>query len=141
MAILDATTVAEKWANRAGAAGADYQRGVENTTIDPTAAAVANGQGYINGVQQAYASGKWARALQRVGKQGWLNATLSKGVQNYTTGVMQAKDKYAAAIAPVLAFEAGLQRTVHAMDASTPAGRKARMNAWFDGMSAYGQNR
>lgn len=141
MAIPDAATVAAKWAQRAGAAGADYQRGVELTDRDPTALAIANGQGYINGVQQAYASGKWARALQRVGKAGWQQATLSKGVQNYTTGVMQGESKYAAAIAPVLQFEAGLQRTVQGMDASTPAGRKARMNAWFDGMSSYGQNR
>lgn len=137
MAIADANTVAQKWASRAGSAGADYQAGVEGTDKDPTALAIANGQRYINGVADAFQSGRWANGLRRVGKAGWQQAVKEKGVTNFTNGVRAAESKFAERIAPVLQFESALQGRIRSMPNVTDADREARAIAWIRGMREY----
>lgn len=141
MAMLDAQAVADKWAQRAGAATQDYQRGIETTDKDPTALAAAAGGRYIAAVQAAYNSGKWARRLQQVGKAGWQSASVAKGVPNYATGVQQSRDKYATAIGPVLAAVQAGQRIVASMPSVTDAQRDARMLAFVNHMRQFGANR
>lgn len=138
MAIPDAQTVADRWAQGAGAAQGRYTDGVTNTQKDPTALAIQAGQRYITSVQQAFTSGKWANGLRRVGAAGWKSATVARA-GNYGTGVAQSRDKFADRIAPVLQYETALQGQINSMPNVTDADRKARMNAWFDGMSRYGQ--
>lgn len=135
-AIADASTVAKKWSDRTQAASGDYTQGVQNTQSDPTALAIAAGQRYIQRVTDAFNSGKWANGLRRVGKQGWQAATVAKAA-NFSTGVAAAEQKVASAFAPLLAYEATLQGRIESMPNVTAADRKARMNAWFDGMSNY----
>lgn len=139
--MLSPTEVAEKWASRASAAGQDYARGVETTDKDPTALAAQNGQRYIQGVQDAYTSGKWARRLQQVGKAGWQAAVRDKGVANYGTGINAAREKYAQAIGPVLSAVQAGQRIVAAMPSATAAQRDERALAFIRHMRAFGQNR
>lgn len=138
---LDPQAVAAKWAQRAGAASQDYAAGVQNTTKDPTALAAAAGQRYIQGVQESYNSGKWARALQRVGKSGWQQAVADKGVANYATGINAGQAKYAAAIGPVLQAVAAGQSLVAGMPSVTDAQRDARMLAFVNHMRQFGRNR
>lgn len=139
--MLSPQEAADKWAQRASAAGPDYARGVETTTKDPTALAAAQGQRYISGVQEAFQSGKWARRLQAVGVQGWKAAVRDKGVQNYATGIAAAKDRYATAIGPVLqAVESG-QRLVQGMPATTAQQRDQRMLAFINHMRQFGASR
>jgi hypothetical protein len=138
---LDPNAVAAKWAQRAGAASQDYADGVANTTKDPTALAAAQGQRYIQGVQDSYNSGKWARALQRVGVAGWKAAVASKGVANYSTGVQAGQQKYAAAMGPVLQAVASGQSLVASMPAVTDAQREQRMIAFTRHMRQFGQSR
>lgn len=138
---LDPNAVAAKWAQRAGAASQDYAEGVASTTKDPTALAAAQGQRYIQGVQDSYNSGKWARALQRVGKTGWQAAVASKGVANYSTGIQAGQQKYAAAMGPVLQAVASGQALVAGMPAVTDAQREQRMIAFTRHMRQFGQSR
>lgn len=138
---LDPQAVAQKWAQRAGAASQDYLQGVQNTTKDPTALAAAAGQRYIQGVQDAYNSGKWARRLQQVGKAGWTQAVLDKGVANYSTGIAAGQAKYAAAIGPVLAAVEAGQRLVAGMPNVTDAQRDQRMLAFVNHMRQFGASR
>jgi hypothetical protein len=135
--IPDPQSVADKWVARSSAAAQDYAQGVARTDKDPTALAVQAGARYLANVQAAYASGKWARSLQRVGKAGWQQAVASKGAANFGTGVSAARDRVAAAFAPLLQFEQTLQAQVQGMPNVTDADRKARMLAWFDGMIRY----
>jgi hypothetical protein len=135
-AIADAGTVAAKWSQRTQAAAGDYTSGVQNTASDPTALAIAAGQRYIQRVTDAFNSGKWANSLRRVGKAGWQSATLAKAA-NFATGVAASEQKVANAFTPLLAYEATLQSRIDSMPDVTAADRKARMNAWFDGMSQY----
>jgi hypothetical protein len=137
MAIADAATVAAKWAQRASQAQADYVRGAETTDKDPSALAIAALPRYLQRVQEAFNSGKTANALRRSGKAGWLQGITSKGAANYATGVSAAQDKFAARIAPVLQFESALQSRINTMPNISAADRRARMLAWFDGMSQY----
>lgn len=141
MAIADATTVAQKWANRASAASGDYRAGVENTQKDPTALAIAAGPKYIQRVTQAYQDGRYTRGLQRAGKAGWLEGVLNKGVNNYSAGVTASVDKFAARIAPVLAYENSGLGQLAGMPNVTDADSEARMLFWTRYMRAYKTNR
>jgi hypothetical protein len=141
MPLPDPQTVADKWVQRASAASQDYAQGVASTDKDPTALAAANGARYIQGVQDAYNSGKWARRLQQVGKAGWQQAVASKGVANYGTGVNASRDKYAQAIGPVLQAVASAQAKVNAMPNVTAAQRDARALAFIQYMRQWGASR
>ena len=141
MALPDAQTVADKWSQRSSAAAQDYAQGVASTTKDPTALAAANGARYIQGIQDAYNSGKWARRLQQVGKAGWQQAVAAKGVANYGTGVMAGRDKFAQAMGPVLQAIGQAQAQVASMPSVTAAQRDARMLAYVQYMRQWGANR
>lgn len=141
MPLPDPQTVADKWVQRASAASQDYAQGVAQTDKDPTALAAANGARYIQGVQDAYNSGKWARRLQQVGKAGWQQAVASKGVANYGTGVNASRDKFAQAIGPVLQAVAAGQAKVNAMPNVTAAQRDARALAFIQYMRQWGASR
>src|SRR6266576_6295919 len=114
MAIPDAATVGQRWQQGASAGTQRFVEGIQSTTKDPTALAVAAGGKYLANVQAAYTSGRWARGLQRAGKSGWQTATVAKA-GNYSTGISAAQDKYAAAIGPVLQVEAQLQAQIAQM--------------------------
>ena len=135
--IPDAATVAAKWAARSSAASQDYVTGAQNTTKDPTALAIQAGPRYLQRVQDAFNSGKWANGLRRAGKQGWLDGVVSKGATNFATGVSAAEPKYQAVMSQVLAYEANAQSQIASMPNVTAADRKNRMNRWFDLMSAF----
>lgn len=140
MALPDPQSVGDKWVQRAGAAQQDYLEGVATTSKDPTALAAANGQRYIQGVQDAYNSGRWARALQRVGKAGWQQAVAAKGA-NYGTGIQAGREKYVAAMGPVLSAIAQAQAQVNAMPNVTAAQRDARALAYIQYMRNWAANR
>ena len=79
MAIPSADVVAAKWARNAGQAQQDYQLGIQNTDVDPTALAIAAIPRALQRYTEAVNSGKMANGLRRVGKAGWQQAALSKG--------------------------------------------------------------
>lgn len=133
----NAQAVATKWVQRTSAAAQDYAQGVAQTDKDPTALAVAAGPRYIQNVQAAFNSGKWANALRSVGAAGWKAAVATKGVANFSTGVSAAESKVATAFGPLLAFEANLQGTVASMPNVTDTDRENRMLAWTRGMRQY----
>jgi hypothetical protein len=134
--IPDAQSVAAKWSQRTQAAAQDYTAGVQNTTKDPTANAIAAGPRYIQRVTEAFNSGKWANGLRRTGKAGWQAATIAKA-GNFSTGVAASEAKVSAAFQPLLAFEASLQQRIEQMPNITLADRVARARAWIEGMAAY----
>lgn len=137
MPIPDAATVAERWATNGAAASQRWLDGANATTVDPTALAVAAGPKYLANVQAAYQQNRWQRGLQRSGKSGWLNGINGKGAGNFSNGISESKDKFAARIAPVLLFEASLQTRVKAMPNNTPQDAVNRAVAWITGMQQY----
>lgn len=140
MALPNAQQVAQRWQQRTSAAAQDYAAGVANTDKDPTALAIAAGPRYLQNVQAAFNSGKWANGLRRVGKAGWQEAVAAKGASNFSTGVNAAEAKVAQAFAPLLAFEQNLLNTVGSMPNVTDADRENRMLAWVRGMRTYSKS-
>lgn len=141
MAIPDASTVAQRWAQNAAAAAPRYVQGAEQTSKDPTALAIAALPKYMQRVQEAYQSGRTQRGLQRAGKAGWLAGVTGKGAMNYSNGVSASQGKFAERIAPVLAYEATLQGQINNMPNLTLQDSINRATAWIQGMAAYKTNR
>ena len=108
-----------------------------NTPLDPTALAIQAGPRYLQNVQNAFNSGKWANGLRRSGKTGWQNGVQTKGATNYQTGATAAVDKVTAIATSLLSFESNLQRQIQAMPNITDADREARALAWIRGMRTY----
>lgn len=140
MAIPDAGTVGQRWQQSAASAQQRFTEGVQATTVDPTQLAVAAQAKLLQGFQQAVTSGRWASALQKVGKGGWQAATLAKA-NNYSTGINASVDKFVAAIGPVLAFEASLQAQIKSMPNNTIQDSIARSAAWQMGLHNWKMNR
>jgi hypothetical protein len=126
---------AQKWSTRTQAAQQDYVDGINNTTKDPAALAIAAGQRYIQRVQESFNNGKWANGLRRAAST-WKSVTAAKA-GNFATGVAASEQKVTAAFTALYAYEDNLEGQIATMPNVTPADRKARMNRWFDGMSGY----
>src|SRR5438105_3966435 len=135
--IPDAATAAAKWARNAQAASQDYVTGAQNTPVDPTALAIQAGPRYLQRVQDAFNSGKWANGLRRAGKAGWLDGVVNKGAANYSNGIAQSETKFASRIGAVLQYEAGGLSTLASMPNVTAAARKTPMTFWFDYVSRF----
>lgn len=133
----DASAVADKWETRSTNAAPDFVKGVQSTDKDPTALAIAAIPRMKTNIVAAIDSGKVANGLRRAGKQGWIDGVVAKGESAYSNGVSAAKDKVAAAFAPLLTFENGLQQKIAAMPNVTDADREKRMIEWVRGMRGY----
>lgn len=140
VAIPDANTVADRWVQSAGAATARYAEGIQSTQADPTALAVQQQAKLVQNFTQSVTSGRWARGLQRVGKAGWQAAAIAKQ-SNFGTGISASRDKYLAAIGPVLQVEASLQSQIQAMPSTTLQDNINRMVAWATGLHNWAQSR
>jgi len=138
--ITDAATAASRWVGAAGMAQTRYTEGVQSTTKDPTALAVNAQAKLTQNFNAAVSSGRWARALQAVGKAGWQAATVAKA-QNYSTGINASEQKYLAAIGPVLQIEAQLQQQIAAMPNVTLQDSINRMAAWATGLHNWALTR
>lgn len=90
-----ASSVSEKFANRAGAASGDYVSGAQTTTKDQAASAIAAAGIYAQATQAAIADGRYAKGLQKSGKQGWVHGITTKGGNRYGEGVSASAPKYA----------------------------------------------
>lgn len=140
MANLDPQAVFNKWKTNTTNAAAAYVAGAEATDKDPTALAIAAIPYMRTRVIEAIDSGRVANGLRRAGRQGWINGVTGKGRQNFEAGVANSAERFNAAFVPLLSYIGNNVTRVQRMDNTTPAARKARMNEWFDIMSAYKTN-
>lgn len=97
-----AATVAEKWSSRAGGAGGDYQKGVQNPKRDWATATVAAASSYAGGVQQAISDGRFSKGVQKAGSDKWAAKAANVGASRFTQGVGQSKGDYQDGVAPYL---------------------------------------
>lgn len=90
-----AQQVAEKYASRAGAASTDYVSGVETTSKDQAARAIASAEIHKQATIAALNEGRYAKGLQKAGNQAWKDGVRKKGGSRYAEGVSVASGKYA----------------------------------------------
>lgn len=86
---------AEKYVARASAASGDYVKGAQETTKDQAAAAIAATAIYNQQMQASITAGRYAKGLQKSGKQGWLTGVVETGGARYGEGVSLAASEYA----------------------------------------------
>lgn len=138
--IVDAATAAQRWQQGAAQGQQRFIEGVQNTSKDPTALAIAQQSKMLANVTAAITSGRYARGLSRVGKSGWQQATVAKA-NNYSTGINASGPKYEAAIGPVLSQIATLQGQIATMPRNTIEDSAARARAFMVGLHNWAQSR
>jgi hypothetical protein len=138
--VVDASTAASRWVQGAAQGQQRFVEGVQNTTKDPTALAIAQQNKLLANFTQAVTSGRFARNLARVGKQGWQSATVAKAA-NYGTGINASQAKYEAAIGPVLQQIGTLQGQIASMPRATFQDSLNRMVAFATGLHNWAQSR
>lgn len=99
--VKTAAQAAANWQGSSGRATTDYVAGVKATTKDQAALAVAAGSRYIQGVQEAYSSGRWAAGVTRGGTAYWKSQTEAKS-SNYSSGYAAGVGNYTAASQKVM---------------------------------------
>lgn len=120
-----------KWEASTSLGTQTWLANLQATTKPIVAAAIAARNDAISGYSAALApGGRWETRLNAVGDAGVKAGAAAKS-QNYATGVSQGAAKMGAALQKIIAYE---QAGLPALQ-SLPKG-KARMNAWFDYMSA-----
>lgn len=138
--VVDAATATQRWQAGAAQGQQRFVEGVQSTTKDPTALAIAQQPKLLANFTAAITSGRYARNLSKVGKAGWQSATVAKAA-NYSTGINASADKYQTAIGPVLQQIATLQGTVNAMPRNTIEDSAARARAFMVGLHNWAQSR
>lgn len=87
------TQIAEKWARNLGTSTDSIRQGVQAVQISPTEKAARQSDAYLQGVQAAVSSGKYAAGLRKVTLQDWQNAMINKGINRIASGAAASKGK------------------------------------------------
>lgn len=127
MAMASPQEIAEKWAQRTGAAGQAYKDGISRVTENPMQKAAANQAGYLQGIQDAVSSGKWQAGLGRVSLQQWKEAAGNVGASRLSSGATAAKPKMVAFLTQFLPVLQNNVATVKGMPNTNFSERIARM--------------
>lgn len=133
-----AAQVAQKWGTNLGAATQSMQNGVQGVTVAPTQLAANQAQAYVQGVQNAVATGKWQSRLNNVSLQQWRDAYLKKGISRVQQAATTDQPKVQAAMGPLLDYIYGLRDQINS---SQPRGSLSqniqRATAMMQGMANY----
>lgn len=97
-----AAQAAQNWVNAAGRATTDYVAGVQNTTKDQAALAVAQQAQLVANFNASVTSGRWAAGVQRRGTAYWKTQTEKKAT-NYSSGYSAGAQNQASAMVKVMA--------------------------------------
>lgn len=124
----DLATTVSRWTQSASGAQTRFTEGVQSTTKDPTALAVAAQAKLTAGFNDAVNSGRWARNLQAVGGAGWKAATVAKA-NNYSTGISAGTPKFQAAMQTWLPIIQSAAQQVQSMPNNSFSDALARSNA------------
>lgn len=111
IAVKDISTIAKKFVARAGVAAGDYTAGVNGTTKDQAALAIAAAPSWAAGVQAAVQNGSYVRGLTKSGTAKWKTNAAGIGSQRYAPGVANAQSAYATGFGPYLSVLASLNLT------------------------------
>ena len=128
--MVDVQTAVERWAQAAGQGQQRYTEGIQNTTKDPTALAVAQSGKLVANFTQAVSSGRWARNLAKAGKAGWQAAAIAKA-SNYGTGIAAGRSKFEAAMTTWLPIINQAAAQVQSMPSNTIEDSAARSRAFM----------
>lgn len=98
--VKDLSKSKEKYGSRGNAAGPAYTEGVNTTSKDQNALAIAAKEQWAQGVATAAANDLFAKGLHKAGNDKWKRNAATKGGLRYGPGVMAAKDDWANGFQP-----------------------------------------
>lgn len=87
------TEWAKKWADKTAASTADMRAGVMRVQTAPGEMAARQSQKWIDGLQEAFSSGRWQQAVRSVGLADWQQAFLQKALPIIGDRVRRAQPK------------------------------------------------
>lgn len=102
VAVPTAEDVAEKWAGRAGAASAEYAKGVTNPKKDWATQTANAASVFQAAVSAGNMAAKFSSGVKKAGSAKWQNNAKTLGTQRYGSGINNAKPAMAAGIGPML---------------------------------------
>ena len=102
-----ADQAATNWEQSAGRAATNWTAGVNNYSGDWAGATTRQQNVMLQNVTAAINNGSWANGINRVGTQGWKNATQASS-GNFSNGFTKGAAKQRAAISKILAAEANI---------------------------------
>lgn len=129
--------VASKWSRNLSGATQAIQSGVQAVTVAPTQLAARQGDAYLQGVQNAYSSGKWQAGLQRVSLGDWQNAMTTKGIPRIQQGAISGKSNVEQFMGQLLPYIATQQRALAATPRGSLEQNLGRMTSWARAMAAF----
>jgi RES domain-containing protein len=136
----DVATAVERWAQAAGQGQQRYTEGIQSTTKDPTALAIAQAQKLVTNFQASVSSGRWQRNLAKAGKAGWQAAALAKA-NNYGVGIAAGRGKYESAMGVWLPIINQAAAQVQTMPSNTIEDSAARSRAFMVALHNAKQSR
>lgn len=139
--MLTPQQVADKWAQKAGAATGDYKLGIQGVTQAPGQLAVQAQATMVSKWNESINNGVWAARTGNVSLSAWQQAALGKGSQNYATGIAAAKPKMVAAASYYLPIAAGVKEAVKAIPRDGGAGSLARVQLNMEAFKQAKANR
>lgn len=133
----DATQVANKWKTNLTAAVPMIKASIQALQVNPMMKAAQNGAAYVQGVNDAYNSGRWQAGLARVDFQDWKNKTAEIGTQRIASGATAAQPKMVQFLSQLLPYTESVKAQIAGMPNATKEERMARMITNFEKMSAF----
>jgi len=134
---LTAKEFQEKWAKRLKAAVDDVRAGIDKVTVAPGELAAAKKEKWIAKMTSSEVQEKWARAVAAVSLEEWKKRARDVGAGRIPGGVDAATDKMVKFGEALLSYQESKLPEVHRMADITREDMRARMNKWFDIMSAF----
>lgn len=128
---------AAKWQSRLKGAQTEIRQGVEAVTDSPTEKAAAKADKWLNGVQEAHASGKFVDRLRGVTLQDWKDKTINVGLGRIAAGVDAAVGDVQDFYQELFSFEANLQSQIESMPDTNLQDSINRATAWMEGMARF----
>lgn len=123
MARKTASQIVEKYQRRMGAAGQDYEAGVNNPSRDWEEATRAGADRWTNGVQQAISEGRFAKGVAGKGDK-YRRKTATIGVQRFQQSAQSAAEEYAKVAERVVSIGQAASDRAKAAPNATPEQRE-----------------
>lgn len=114
-----AAQAVDRWKASTAAGSAAWQAGIESTTVDVMAKAVAAIPAAIAGYTNSLSSGAYARAVSASGGTANWKSQAAKKAGNYATGINAGGDKFASAMGKIMQAMPGI---VNSLPARGPVG-------------------
>ncbi len=128
----------EKMIRKASQAGADWEKGIQNPSADPKAAALAAKGKYLQRTQDSLKNDSWAKGVAKYDLDMAIRTALKVGGSGYVNGITARQDKIQAKIDKLQPLVAANKTAVQALPQASDADRENRMIANLRNMRAIG---